>query len=230
MSGGGGGGDNDIKDTPEQRYAAEVAAEKWNFAQDQLAPLENEYMARVDDMDSSGRMSYIGGRVNQATMAQQSDLSQQAGQQMGLAGIDPSSGRWQGTMADATQAVASGGGDTLGRAQFEQGKQKVAGLQNIVAIGSGESTQAQAGLSDLASTAAADSRAKSVDSFNRKQANLQLLGSVAGAATSYGLQNFGGAATTTVQGSQVLNPGGGITTSSKLYGPGQSGNNFGGYA
>lgn len=36
---GGGGGDNEIEDTPEQRYLAQVAAEKWNFAQDQLAPL-----------------------------------------------------------------------------------------------------------------------------------------------------------------------------------------------
>ncbi|MGP9826906.1 hypothetical protein ACT048_20750 [Ectopseudomonas khazarica] len=192
MSGGGGGGDNDIKDTPEQRYAAQVAAEKWNFAQDQLAPLENEYMARVDGMDSARRMGYIAGRVNQSTMQQQAELGQQVGLQMGQAGIDPSSGRWLGSMADATQAVAAGGGDTLGRAQFEQSKQKVAGLQNIVAIGSGESTQAQAGLSDLASTAAADSRAKSIDTFNRKQANLQLLGAVGGAAANYGLQHFSG--------------------------------------
>ena len=33
----GGGGDNEVKDTPEQKYLAKVAAEKWNFAQKELA-------------------------------------------------------------------------------------------------------------------------------------------------------------------------------------------------
>ncbi|MBD9415936.1 hypothetical protein IB234_15340 [Pseudomonas sp. PDM16] len=184
---GGGGGDNKVKDTPEQKMAAQVAAEKWNFAQQQLAPLEDVYMKRVEDMDSAGRMSYLAGRVNQETMAEQSELGQQVGLQLGQAGVDPSSGRYQGTMGDLTQSVAQGGGETLGRAQFEQTSQKVQGLQNIMAMGAGESTKAQAGLSDLASTAAADARSNSVTSFNRKQANLQLLGAAAGAATNYGL-------------------------------------------
>ena len=55
MSGGGGDSDNTVKDTPEQRYAAQVAAEKWNFAQSNLAPLEDQYMANVEDMDSDAR-------------------------------------------------------------------------------------------------------------------------------------------------------------------------------
>ncbi len=44
---GGGGGSADIEDTPEQRHLAQVAAEKWNYAQQHLAPLENEYMQDV---------------------------------------------------------------------------------------------------------------------------------------------------------------------------------------
>lgn len=193
MSGGGGGSDNTVKDTPEQRYAAQVAAEKWNFAQSNLAPLEDQYMANVEDMDSSGRMSYIRGRTNQASMDNLSQGLQQVDAQLGQAGINPNSGRWLGTQTDFAEQNAQQGGETLGRAQFQQKAEQIKGLQNVVAMGSGESTQAQAGLSDIAATSAADARSDAVNNFNRRSANLQLLGTAAGAATSYGMNKFGAA-------------------------------------
>ncbi|MGP3789759.1 hypothetical protein [Pseudomonas sp. B392_1p] len=189
---GGGGGDNKVKDTPEQRYAAQVAAEKWNYSQSALAPLENQYMANVEDMDSAGRMSYIRGATNQASMDNLSQGLQQVDSQLGLAGINPNSGRWTGTQADLAEQGAQHGGETMGRAQFQQGAEKVTGLQNIVAMGSGQSTQAQSGLNDIAAQSAATARSDAVNSFNRKSANLQLLGAAAGAATNYGLSQYGG--------------------------------------
>lgn len=188
MSGGGGKkSDNTIKDTPEQRYAAQIAAEKWNFAQETLAPLENQYMANVEDMDSAGRKSYIRGRANQSAMANQSQGMQGVDAQLGMAGINPNSGRWQGTQADLAEQSAQQGGETMGRAQFQQDGEKIRGMQNIVAMGSGQATQAQAGLSDIASASASDARSKATNNFNRRSANLQLLGAAAGAATSYGM-------------------------------------------
>lgn len=204
MSGGGGKkSDNTIKDTPEQRHAAQVAAEKWNFAQDTLAPLEDQYMANVEDMDSEGRMSYIRGRASQSSMAGLSQGLQQVGQQLGQAGVNPNSGRWQGTQADMAERGAQQGGETMGRAQFQQSSEKIRGMQNIVAMGSGEATQAQAGLSDIASTSARDARSDATNSFNRRSANLQLLGAAAGAATNYGMNKFGGGAGVASQGSGV---------------------------
>ena len=194
MSGGGGDSDNTVKDTPEQRYAAQVAAEKWNFAQSNLAPLEDQYMANVEDMDSAGRMSYIRGRTNQASMDNLSQGLHQVDAQLGQAGINPNSGRWLGTQADFAEQNAQQGGETMGRAEFQQQAEQVKGLQNIVAMGSGESTQAQAGLSDIAATSAADARSDAANNFNRRSANLQLLGAAAGAATSYGMNKFGTAA------------------------------------
>nr|WP_298166493.1 hypothetical protein [uncultured Pseudomonas sp.] len=192
MSGGGGDkGDNTIKDTPEQRYAAKVAAEKWNFAQTTLAPLENEYMARVEDLDSKGRMSYLRGVTNQSSQAQLSQGLQVVGDQLGQAGINPNSGRYNGTLTDLTQESALQGGETMGRAQFQQEAEKIRGMQNIVAIGSGEAGQAQTGLSDIASQSAADARSAAANSYNRRSANLQLLGGIAGAATNFGLSKLG---------------------------------------
>lgn len=194
MSGGGGKSDNTVKDTPEQRYAAQVAAEKWNFAQNNLAPLEDQYMANVEDMDSEGRMSYIRGRANQSSMGGLSQGLQQVDQQLGQAGVNPNSGRWQGTQADLAEQSAQQGGETMGRAQFQQRAEKTKGMQNIVAMGAGEATQAQAGLSDIASASARDARNDATNSFNRRSANLQLLGAAAGAATNYGMNKFGGGA------------------------------------
>lgn len=190
MSGGGGEADNTIEDTPEQRYAAKVAAEKWNFAQEKLAPLENEYMARVGELDSAGRMSYLRGVTSQSSQAQLSQGLQGVSTQLNEAGINPNSGRYSGTLTDLTQESALQGGETMGRAQFQQASEKIKGMQNIVAIGSGQSGQAQAGLSDIASQSAADARQESSNSFNRRSANLQLLGGIAGAATNFGLSKL----------------------------------------
>lgn len=181
---GGGGGDTTVKDTPEQRQLAQVAAEKWNFAQEKLAPLENAYMGSVGDMTSDANMSYIAGRTLQSQQQAVSDASQQVGLQLSQAGIDPSSGRAQSAMSGIALGGASAGGETLGRGQFEQENQQVRGLQNIVAIGQGQAGQAQQGLSSIASQSAVDARQTAANRFNRRSANLQLLGQAAGAGTA----------------------------------------------
>ncbi|WP_144982883.1 hypothetical protein [Halomonas sp. C22] len=183
--GGGGGGSTTVKDTPEQRQLAEVAAEKWNFAQERLAPLENAYMESVGDMTSAGNMSYIAGRTLQSQQQAVSAASEQAGMQLSQAGIDPSGGRAQAVMSGIALGGASAGGETLGRAQFEQENQQIQGLQNIVAIGQGQAGRAQVGLSGIAAQSAQDAQQTAANRFNRKSANLQLLGQVAGAGTAH---------------------------------------------
>ncbi|MBY5942293.1 hypothetical protein KUW00_15545 [Halomonas sp. DP5N14-9] len=186
MSTGADGG-NDIEDTPEQRQLAAVAAEKWNFAQQELAPLEDAYMESVGELTSPGSMSYIAGRAMQGQQQAESGLNQQATDTLTRAGIDPSSGRFQTEAHGLALDSASTGGETLGRAQFSQESEQIKGYQNIIAMGQGEATQAQNGLAGLADQAAADARNESVNEFNRRSANLQLLGQAAGAATSYGM-------------------------------------------
>jgi len=221
----GGGDDNEVKDTPEQKHLAEVAAEKWNFAQEKLAPLEDRYMEHVDQMDSEGKMSYIRGRTFQA---QGQGLSQAQGQmESGLAqaGINPNSGRFQGEMHGLSQDIAGTGGEMAGRAQFEQDSQQVRGLQNIVAIGQGQSGQAQAGLSRLAQESSSDAIAQSQNAFNRRSANLQLVGQLAGAGTNYGMENnwFGGGQPPQTSGmsvpSEPYSAGLGLDTGSNGYNP-----------
>lgn len=185
----GGGGDNEVKDTPEQKYLAQVAAEKWNYAQENLAPLENEYMASVDQMDSESKMSYIRGRTMQAQTQAQSGVQGDLSRGLGQAGINPNSGRFQGDQTGLALDIAEAGGENLGRAQFEQDNQKIMGLQNVTAIGQGQSGRAQAGLSRMAQESSSDALSDAQNAFNRRSANLQLVGNLAGAGTRYGMEN-----------------------------------------
>ncbi len=229
---GGGGGDSTVKDTPEQRQLAQVAAEKWNFAQEKLAPLENAYMESVGDMTSAGNMSYIAGRTLQSQQQAVSDANQQAGLQLGLAGIDPSSGRFQSAMSSIALGGASAGGETLGRAQFEQENQQIRGLQNIVAIGQGQAGQAQVGLSGIAAQSAQDARQSAATQFNRRSANLQLLGQVAGPGTAYGMNGRDAAQPATgLNLYQQADTTGGIYNTAGTGGvaPGQGAGYFGGF-
>ncbi|WP_110647613.1 hypothetical protein [Salinicola peritrichatus] len=191
---GGGGGDNTVKDTPEQRYLAQVAAEKWNYAQQELAPLEDAYMQDVNQMTGDDRMSYIRGQASQGQMQATSDLLGQGSSQLTQAGIDPSSGRYGAAMSGLALGAAQSGGDTMARGQFSQENEQITGLQNIIAMGQGESTQSQAGLSGVASQAAADARSSAMDSYNRNSANLQLLGTAGGLGASYAMGQGSGLA------------------------------------
>lgn len=181
-----GGSSNKVEDTPEQRALAQVAAEKWNYAQQNLAPLEDDYMDSVAGMTSDSKMGYIRGQANQGQMQALGQTTQQGSQALTQAGIDPSSGRYGAAMSGLALDAAKAGGETAGRGQFSQESEQLTGMQNVLAMGQGESTQAQSGLSGVASQAAADARSDAFNSFNRNSANLQLLGTAAGfGASSY---------------------------------------------
>lgn len=185
--GGGGGGSADIKETPEQKELAKVAAEKWNYSQQHLAPLMDKYMAQTDQMASENALSYQRGRSNETAQTQQAQQDLQANDALRRAGLDPSSGRAQMTHTQLKQGQAEAAGENAGRIETEQLNQHVLGLQNITAIGQGEASQAQAGMGALASQGAQQQQQNAFNAFNRRSANLQLVGSLAGAGASYGL-------------------------------------------
>lgn len=183
------GGSNKVKDTPEQKALAQVAAEKWNFAQEHLAPLEDEYMAHVEQMDSDSNMAYIRGRTLQAQTQGLAAANDQLESGLNKAGINPNSGRAKSEAHGLSLDVAEAGGETLGRAQFEQDSQKIRGMQNVIGIGQGQAGQAQAGLSRVAQESSNEAVSNATNAFNRRSANLQLVGGVAGAGARYGMEN-----------------------------------------
>lgn len=186
----GGGGDTNIKDTPEQRELAAVGAEQWNYAQQVLGPMQDLYINQVHNLDSADRQQYITGQTN---LGMQDAMGEASGQMVTTAsanGLDLGSGRVKSALSGGAMDAAIIGGDTSARALMEQDKQKVRGLQNVVAMGSGQQTQAIAGLSDITDLSAQTARSDAVNAFNRRSANLQTLGSLTGAGTAYYMNNL----------------------------------------
>lgn len=184
---GGGGGSSKVKDTPEQRYNAQVAAERWNYAQEKLVPLENQYMDDVKAMDSAQNRAYVAGRANQAGQAQLSSALSQTPATLGASGVDPSSGRGFGARAGITRQVGSAAGDAAGRGVNQTAQGYAQGLSNLIAIGQGQEGTATAGLSTVANQSVNQAIQNNQRAYNKRQSNLQLLGALGGAGAGFAM-------------------------------------------
>lgn len=193
----GGSPDTTIKDTPEQKALAKVAAEEWNYAQEVLAPLQDLYMEQVDDFTSQDRKDYVTGKSN---LGAQNAIGQGSSELVTNAtanGLDMSSGKFKSALSDSVTDTAAIGGEVASRGLMDLEKGKAQGLQNVVAIGAGQETQAIAGLSDISSLSAQTARSDAYNAFNRNSANLQTLGTVAGAGANYYMNSMQPATTAT---------------------------------
>lgn len=183
-----GGGDNKVEDTPQMRYLAEVAADTWNFTQEELKPLQTAYMEKVDSMSDPARKEYVAGKANLGQQGVMSEATEQVAEAASARGLDLNSGKVKSGLTDIAIGAAESGGQVSAQGQFSQDSEHIKGLQSVVDIGSGQQSQAVAGLSDVATVAGQNARADAVDKFNRRSANLQTVGTIIGAGARYGMQ------------------------------------------
>ncbi|MGB0662774.1 MAG: hypothetical protein ACPGMR_03185 [Pontibacterium sp.] len=179
------GDSQEVEESEEQRALAQVGAEQWNYAQETLVPLQDMYIEKVNQMDSQANKDFLEGKTNIGMQSGLASGFDQVVSGASGAGLDLSSGALKGGLVDSALGSAQVGGDTAARALTQQDELKVQGLQNVVAMGAGQETQAIAGLADSASLAQSTARQNATNSFNRRSANLQTLGTIAGAGTSY---------------------------------------------
>lgn len=183
----GGGDDNDPEDSPQTRHLAYVAAEKWNFAQRKLRPLQDLYMEQVGKINSDQNKQFVRGRANDGAQDALGAATGAISKRAAGAGLDLDSGRVSSSATDAAIAAAKGGGETSVRGEFELGNQEVTGMQNILNMGNGQETRALSGMKRMSQVASNDARQEAISEFNRRSANLQTLGTVGGAAVRYGM-------------------------------------------
>lgn len=149
----GGSPDTDIDETPEEKMLAQVAMEQWKHYGDTFYDVENEYMDMVSNLQSDAVQNFQQGQAAATAQGAFSDTLTEAKGLFGQ-GIDPSSGRFSGavTTAGLQLGMDSAGAQNDVAAGLRQ--DYATGLQNIVNIGLGESTEALQGFSDMASDAA----------------------------------------------------------------------------
>lgn len=180
------GGSSSVKETKQEQALADVAAEKWQYYEDTYRPLLDSAMKSVNDLNTDAAHGLATGAAASATTKAFGDVRKNTADQLGAGGINPNSGKYQSAMAGLSDAEGAASADNKARASNTVDENFATGLSNISAIGRGQATQTQIGLSDLAHSAADKAANDAEIAWNNRAANLNTVGSLAGAA-AYGL-------------------------------------------
>mgnify|MGYP000520527161 FL=1 len=184
------GGSNEIQETEAQKAAASVAMEQWGLYKNDLQKYEDIFMEKVDDLNSEGEFDKLAGTASLGAAKTFGDARKGQADAMAASGIDPTSGRYQETMAGLETDQALSQTDTANRAQSSQQDRHVAGLKDVVSIGAGQKAESLAGMGDVATTSLRKSVNDAQISFQNRQATAGMVGTVMGAGASYGLSNL----------------------------------------
>lgn len=167
----GGGGSVEVKETETQKAQAEVAESMWELYQQELAPYEDVFIQDVNKMNNPLAYQKATGDTNMSYSSQFSDARDNAANSLTSAGVNPNSGKFGTTQNSLTRQQAFQENDAINQAQSSQADQYVGGLEDALAIGSGESTQNMSALDSLsnASNKAAISDARSAETASLAQ-------------------------------------------------------------
>lgn len=162
---GGGGGSVTVQETEQEEAQAEVAESMWELYQQKLAPYEDVFIQDVEKMNNPLAYQKAAGDTNMSYSSQFSDARDNAANSLTSAGVNPNSGKFGTTQNSLTRQQAFQENDAINQAQSSQADQYVGGLEDALAIGSGESAQNMSALDSLssASNKAAISDARSAE-------------------------------------------------------------------
>lgn len=162
---GGGGGSVTVQETEEEKAQADVAESMWTLYQQKLAPYEDVFIQDVEKMNNPLAYTKAAGDTNMSYSSQFSDARDNAANSLTSAGVNPNSGKFGTTQNSLTRQQAFQENDAMNQAQSSQADQYVGGLEDALAIGSGESAQNMSALDSLssASNKAAISDARSAE-------------------------------------------------------------------
>lgn len=180
-----GGGSNKVKETANEKAAAEVAKANWDLYDSELKGFEDTLIQKVGNFTSDSNMANAKSTVDVQYAGAFSDARQGTAAGLSASGVNPNSGKFKKKLSAMGVDQAITQGDTATRAQSGEQDKYIAGLQDVTALGMGQKAEALAGLSDSANLSQQKAISDSTNSFNRSAANAQLFGSLAGAGAAY---------------------------------------------
>lgn len=190
---GGGGGPQQIPETPLEKEAAAIAEERFDYYEQNYRPIEAEFRKEVDRMGSKGAYDFAEGAARSATMAEFGKAKQATMDNLHSRGINPNSGASKMTAASLADAEATAAGDTASRALNSQSDEHARGIMNVVAMGNNQATTAQQGLGGLADVSAGKAANDAWDAHNSRAATNYAAGQALGAAGSFAVNGLGSA-------------------------------------
>lgn len=170
------GSSPDIEETAEQKELAAIAAEQWQYSQTELAPVRDMFIKENLAANDSSKFEQLTGSVKADTGMILEDQLNSGAEQLKASGVDPTSGKFQGTMDEMTSKAATITADNVNRSQVVQQDNYLKGLSNVVAMGEKKAMDAQQGLSDVAADSAAYATDSALRSSQRRGDNQQALG------------------------------------------------------
>ncbi|WP_019558467.1 hypothetical protein [Thioalkalivibrio sp. ALE12] len=185
---GGGGGSNEIEPTAEEKQLSRIAVDRWNDYQTRLAPYEDQYMQHVQK--TPGDHQQARGQAAVATEQAFAPARDELQGNLFAAGAKPGSGAHNLGMGQMRQDQAHVQGVGAGESHLGTQAAHMAGLQNIVNMGQGQAAEAQAGMSQVASSAAQDASHRANMAMQKRQGRQQLAGTLMGAGTRYGMNKM----------------------------------------
>lgn len=173
-----GKGSDKPRETAEEAELGRIAIEKWNDYQVRFKPIEDQYINDIQRTESD----YSEARGSAATSVQQAfgQAEDNLQNNIFMNGLDPSSGAFIKAMDGISADRGLSLGTAINEAEMGVDNQHVKGLQNIVAIGQGQSAEAMQGMGNLAGEATQTAINRANNSFNNRAAGLNAVGQVAG--------------------------------------------------
>ncbi|EGQ8082178.1 hypothetical protein BC490_03435 [Vibrio parahaemolyticus] len=173
-------GAEEVKPTADQIAAAQVAAKEWNRYQDVFVPVENEYAHITQTMGDEANYERIAGAANTTANSATSSAVNQTQKQLSASGFNPSSGKASSATSDIISGSNADEVQTAAQGQHNVTERFTGNLQNVVAMGRGQATQATAGLNDIAAASAHKANQAAINEANA----VSIPAAVVGAGTS----------------------------------------------
>jgi len=172
-----GGGDNEIKETSQEKELARIATEQWDRYETTFRPLEDRWIADITNStlpDKADVGGVVAGKIGSQYDAAQADIDRKQ-----LArGTNVDSGTFKRGLSRAEDT-----GKALSRANVGVDANQTAQIFNAIKVGRGQSADAQRSMSDVASKALSDTIKDSRNAYIRDQETGAAISTVAGAGT-----------------------------------------------
>ena len=179
------GKSNEVKETEYEKELARVYAEEWGYYQENVVPFENIV---IDDAKSANDKSVyddISENTNLGYKKSFSEASDAGLSNMKASGINPNSGKFKDAVSDMSDTEASVTSDAKSRSQVAGQERYVGKMSNVMAMGQGQSQEATATLSDIATSSQRKAFNDANNSRQQTDSVLGAAGAIAGAAGSY---------------------------------------------
>lgn len=194
MSGLFGGDEYEPEESEAKLALAEQAAVMMQRYGDIFVPLENSYIESSFRQFGDQAYDSAMGRATSRAAGLYEDAAQDLLATNIQAGLDPTSGRFQGDSQALMAAKARGVGEAGANAGINQTDAAYGNIANIVRMGQGLASDATAGAIDVANNAFDATRTEALDDFSRISGLRNMAGTFTGglAGFGYNAMNQGG--------------------------------------